>query len=98
VTVRSNDDEGRPHAVDLAPERVEWMSFDEPGFNDVQRTHLCPTALAGVLGRLCELTLDARRNPPGVDCEGRVLHGRKDERTVLARHARRDPGSFGARV
>jgi hypothetical protein len=98
VTVRADDDERRHNAAHFALQLIQGMSFEEPGLHRMQKTRLCLTALAGVLCRFCELARDRRPNPPRVYCEGRIVHGRKDERAVLAHHACRDPRSIGARV
>ena len=90
--------ERRTNAVDLTPQRVERMSFEQARLRRMQGTRLCQTALVGVPCRFCELARDRRPHPPRVYREGRIVHGRKDERAVLAHHPCGDPRSIGARV
>src|SRR5918994_3523771 len=68
VIPRADDGESRPRALDLTPEHVERMSFDEPRLDAVQWAGLDAPALARPHRALCQLVGDARRHPAGVDC------------------------------
>lgn len=79
MTVRADNDERRINAIDFVSERIEWMSFEKAGFDRVQRSCFCPTALVGLSGRFGELARDGGRHPPSVNGEGGIVRGRKDE-------------------